>query len=203
MHNCLLSSALACLTEGPLSRRHFMGAMASAIGASWIAGAWGYSLPYPSSVSATADGVARALSPEQIRDLEALSALIIPTDDAPGAREARVVDFITRGLGSFAADQQTLFEEGLADLNGRVAGRHPGKRFGEIGAEAQQALAAELESEKSQFFEAVRVATIAGFLANPEYGGNAGKAGWRLIGFEDRFAWQPPFGYYDRESRSD
>jgi hypothetical protein len=39
------------------------------------------------------------------------------------------------------------------------------------------------------------VATISGFLANPEYGGNAGKAGWRAIGFDDRFVCVEPFGW--------
>jgi gluconate 2-dehydrogenase gamma chain len=174
--------------------------MASAIGASWIAGAWDYRLANPLRPSTTADLAVHALSAEQVRDLDALTALIIPTDDTPGAREARVVDFITRGLSSFATDQRTLFERGLADLNGRVAAREPaGRTFADLGAEAQQTMAQELAGEKSEFFEAVRVATIAGFLANPEYGGNAAKAGWGLIGFEDRYGWQPPFGYYDRE----
>lgn len=48
-------------------------------------------------------------------------------------------------------------------------------------------------------FEAARVATITGFLANPEYGRNAGKTGWRAIGFDDRFVWAEPFGWYDGE----
>jgi gluconate 2-dehydrogenase gamma chain len=38
---------------------------------------------------------------------------------------------------------------------------------------------------------------ILGFLSNPEYGGNRDKVGWKLIGFEDTFAYEPPFGYYD------
>jgi hypothetical protein len=54
-------------------------------------------------------------------------------------------------------------------------------------------------SGRSDFFEAARVATISGFLANPEYGGNAGKTGWRAIGFDDRFVWAEPFGWYDGE----
>ncbi len=36
-----------------------------------------------------------------------------------------------------------------------------------------------------------------GFLGNPSYGGNRDHVGWKLIGFEDRMAFQPPFGYYD------
>ena len=42
----------------------------------------------------------------------------------------------------------------------------------------------------------------AEFLANPEYGGNTGKAGWRAIGFDDRFVWAEPFGWYDGEGAS-
>ena len=32
------------------------------------------------------------------------------------------------------------------------------------------------------------------------YGGNRDKVGWKLIGFEDRFHWNAPFGHYDAES---
>ena len=183
----------------PFSRRQFVGAMASAVGATWVAGAWGVRLP------AAVPGAKAALVPpvlpaREARDLDALTALILPTDDAPGAREARSVDFITRGLSTFAQDQQPLFERGLADLAARAGARAgAGKTFADLDGETQLALAKELEGEKSEFFEAVRVATIAGFLANPEYGGNVDKVGWKLIGFEDRFGWQAPFGDYDRD----
>jgi hypothetical protein len=39
--------------------------------------------------------------------------------------------------------------------------------------------------------------TLYGFLGNSSYGGNRDNVGWKLIGFEDRMAYQPPFGYYD------
>jgi gluconate 2-dehydrogenase gamma chain len=51
--------------------------------------------------------------------------------------------------------------------------------------------------EKTDFFELLRTHTLYGFLGNPSYGGNRDKVGWKLIGFEDRGAFQPPFGYYD------
>ena len=112
------------------------------------------------------------------------------------------MDFIDRALGSFAADQRPLLDAGLADLNARVARRHPGAgRFADLGQADAEGLLRELEAEGSDFFEAVRVATITGFLANPEYGGNAGKAGWKLLGFEDRFVWSAPFGWYDANPR--
>jgi len=167
----------------PLSRRSFVGAVVGSLAATWIAGA---RLP-PGQVAGA------GLTPAQLRDLDAISALILPTDDTPGAREARVVDFIDRALTSFAADQRALFETGLADLNARAGAAG----FAALPTADAIALLAGLEAEGSPFFEAVRVATITGYLANPEYGGNAGKAGWRAIGFDDRFVWSAPFGWYD------
>ncbi|MFT5048613.1 MAG: hypothetical protein ACI8UP_005617, partial [Porticoccaceae bacterium] len=33
----------------------------------------------------------------------------------------------------------------------------------------------------------------------PEYGGNRDNIGYQLIGFEDRHAWQAPYGFYDAD----
>jgi gluconate 2-dehydrogenase gamma chain len=183
------------MTLDPLSRRQFVGAMTASLAATWIAGPW-----RPEFATA-----GRVLSAPQLRDLDAITALILPTDDSPGAREAHVVEFIDKSLGSFAADQRPLFDAGLADLNARVAQRHPGAAsFADLGADDAGALLRELEAEQSEFFETVRVATITGWLANPEYGGNAGKIGWKAIGFDDRFVWSAPFGWYDSDaSKSD
>jgi gluconate 2-dehydrogenase gamma chain len=174
----------------PLSRRQFVGAVAGGLAATWLAGA-----RHPTPATA-----GRVLTPAQLRDLEAITALILPTDDTPGAREARVVEFIDRGLGSFAADQRPLFDAGLADLNARAARRVAGAAgFAALGSGDATALLQQLDVERAPFFEAVRAATITGFLANPEYGGNADKVGWKMIGFEDRFVWSAPFGWYDGE----
>jgi gluconate 2-dehydrogenase gamma chain len=190
------------MSDNPLSRRHFVGAMATGIAATWISGAWGHAITRARGAVAP---LLPALSPAELRDLDAITALIIPTDDVPGAREAHVVDFIDKGLATFAADQRPLFAEGLADLGARAARRRPNARtFADLPVDDQIALLHELEAEHSEFFEAVRVSTITGFLADPRYGGNADKIGWKVIGFEDRFAWQPPFGWYDRDaSRSE
>ena len=164
--------------------------MAASLAATWIARPAG-----PGFASA-----GRVLAPGQLRDLDAIAALILPTDDMPGAHEAHVADFIDRALASFAADQRPLFDAGLADLSARVARRHPlAGGFADLPEADAVALLRELEAERSDFFEAARVATISGILANPEYGGNAGKAGWRAIGFDDRFVWAEPFGWYDGE----
>jgi hypothetical protein len=56
-----------------------------------------------------------------------------------------------------------------------------------------------LHMQHEPFFGGMRFLTVLGLLALPSYGGNAGKLGWKLVGFNDQHAWQPPFGHYDAE----
>ena len=55
--------------------------------------------------------------------------------------------------------------------------------------------------ETTDFFELLRTHALYGFLGNPSYGGNRDRIGWKLIGFENRMAYQPPFGYYDAQDK--
>ena len=138
---------------------------------------------------APAPGKLEFFSPAQATLVEAIAAQIIPSGDSPGAREAGAVYFIDRALTTFEGEKKKLYAEGLAQLEAQG--------FARLASERQiQALRA---IEKAEFFQTVRLHTIMSFLANPEYGGNRGLAGWKWIGFEDRFAFEPPFGYYDAE----
>jgi hypothetical protein len=49
------------------------------------------------------------------------------------------------------------------------------------------------------FFETLRQHTIAGFLIDPDTGGNRDGVGWKVIGREREHMFQPPFGYYDKD----
>jgi len=135
----------------------------------------------------------------QAADLDAIAAQIIPTDDnLPGAREARVVVFMDRALGGFMAGQKDFLLGGLDDLNGTVAERWPAAaRFAELTEEQQHELLTEIEDEA--FFGAVRFGVLTGMFAHPDWGGNHEGAGWKVLGFEPRYVWQPPFGYYDAQ----
>jgi gluconate 2-dehydrogenase gamma chain len=138
------------------------------------------------------------LTAAQAADLDAATSQIIPTDDTPGAHEARVVYFIDKSLVTWAKDQRPEFKNGLAELRGRASKSVPGATsFASLTDDQRHAVIASLETDKHAFFFLLRGATIAGMLSNPEYGGNFNKAGWKLIGFNDQFSWAPPFGWYD------
>ena len=132
------------------------------------------------------------------REIEAIASQIIPSDDGPGAKEAGVIYFIDRALKTFDAGKQDAYRTGLTQIQQIRA-----KMFPESENIAALTPAQQIELmraiEKLEFFEIVRVHTVLGFLGNPSYGGNRSGAGWKCIGFEDRMAWQPPFGFYDAE----
>jgi gluconate 2-dehydrogenase gamma chain len=182
-----------------ISRRHFIVASGAAAAGIWLAA---------DSRDLIAAGMHAAkaarfevLSDADASDIEAAAAQIIPSDGTPGAREARVVYFIDKSLGAFAKDQRAVFEKGAKELRARAAKAQPGaKSFASLPEEKQIAVIASLEKDKHPFFGALRFATIAGMLANPEYGGNYNKTGWNLIGFNDQFSWATPFGWYDHNA---
>lgn len=136
------------------------------------------------------------LAPEEAAEIEAITALIIPTDDTPGAREAGAVYFIDRALADFLAPYAPEFRDGLSDFTRRLALAHPGATsVADLGAAEAHAFLASVED--TPFFNLCWTLTAWGTLADPVHGGNRDEAGWNMIGFENRHAWQPPFGYYD------
>ena len=182
-----------------LSRRQFLAASGAAAAAIWIAA---------ESRDLLAAGLHAAqatrfetLTAADASDLEAATALIVPSDETPGAREARVVYFIDKALDSFAKDQKPAFDKAVKELRTRAAKVKKGaKTFAELPSAQQIAILTALEKEKPDIFGPLRYATMAGMLANPEYGGNHDKTGWKMIGFVDQFSWAAPFGWYDKNA---
>lgn len=142
----------------------------------------------------------QALSAAQVRELDAITSTIVPTDDTPGAREARVVRFMDRSLATWAKNQKAPLDAALKALSDFVAEQQPARKsFSAVPVAERTALLEAFEKEHPQEFNgAFWFPTMAGMFANPSYGGNANKVGWTLMGFKDQFSWAPPFGYYDR-----
>jgi len=187
------------MEQRSVTRREFAAASASALGRAWLL----IHLPAAEAAAAWARVAARegrglqVLTAAEARTLAAVAELILPADDTPGARDLGVIHFIDRALGSFAASMLDTIRAGIADLEAaaREAGA-PAEGFAALPAERQRALLTDIES--SDFFFLARTLTLLGAFADPAYGGNRGGAGWRLIGFENRGAYEPPFGHYDR-----
>jgi len=138
------------------------------------------------------------LDPAEAKEIEALAAQIIPTDETPGAREAGVIYFIDRALATFDRNKRQIYSRGLQEAQTKRAELFPASKTIAALQPAEQIRLLQA-IEKTEFFEQLRTHTILGFFGSPSYGANRNQAGWKLIGFEDRMQFEPPFGYYDAE----
>ena len=206
------------MTANHYSRRRFVSDGSAALVATWFA----TNLPgVPAAVAHAQRAAATAeplpfdfFSPDEGADIAAIAAQIWPADDttegsALAAGIAHFIDhlFVTRSDGAFTdkdfviydgpigADPvdgsfATLVRDGLASLVTRAKGR-----FAALSPDQQHQALTRIET--TPFFLLLRRMTLVGLFADPSYGGNVAKMGWRAIGFEDRFVWRPPFGAYD------
>ena len=134
------------------ARRDFLLQIGGAAGAAWISAQWPEMLAAAqhahSAAKANPAPAFEVLTPDQAIEIEAISSLIIPTDELPGAREAGVVYFIDRALKTFAEDAKPAYDKGLADLNHLASEMFPGvERFSAATPDQQEKLFAKLEEE--------------------------------------------------------
>jgi gluconate 2-dehydrogenase gamma chain len=135
----------------------------------------------------------QALTPEQIRTLEAVTARLVPTDDTPGAREAGAVWFIDRLLARWAPEQKPQLATLLAGLD-TAAVASGARAFVTAAPATQDSIIAALPAEARQTLVGL---TIMGLVCPPAHGGNRGQIGWRLVGHDPAMAFTTPYGYYD------
>jgi len=182
------------------TRRQFL-AGAAGLGVAWVTGNWpgiAAAQAHAAAVTMTpGSSVLEFLTPEEARDLEAITAQIVPTDDTPGAREAGAVYFVDRSLHTWAAAAAGSFRAGLHEFRRSFAAGHPSLQFAAADSATQIKFLTQVEA--TEFFATARFLTLLGMFASPSYGGNRSAVGWKLIGFEDGHAFAPPFGHYDRD----
>jgi gluconate 2-dehydrogenase gamma chain len=190
------------MNSGNSSRRQFLLGSLPGLSSAWLALRWPAILATQENAQRAAQSGQPAqfqfFSPQEAVEIEAVAAQIIPSDDAPGAREAQVIYFIDHALVTFDRDKQPDYTQGLKDLRHKTQELFSSaNRFSSLTPAQQIQLLTAID--KTAFFELVRLHTIMGYLSRPEYGGNHDQAGWKLIGFEDQMIYEPPFGYYDSE----
>lgn len=141
----------------------------------------------------------KVLTSAQAATFTAFASQVIPSEPgSPGAREANVTRFADNGLASDVAAQRPSFLRALAALDVEAARVVPGAHgFTGLTQSQQVAVMRAFDASHHDLFETLRVPVVVGMFSNSSYGGNAKKAGWEMIGFEDRFFWSAPFGYYD------
>lgn len=188
------------------SRKEFLSATGSAMGGAWLARL----APLVAAMQACASDAMRQGLPfttftdREGADFDAFAARIVPTDDTPGAREAGSVYFADQALGSTMSDLLPIVRAGLEAMNTRVADAYPStSAFADLSEERQDEIVATVEQEDPGFFFFARTLVVLGLVTNPEYGGNRDGVGWQLIGFDDAYQYQPPFGYYDRNEHGE
>jgi gluconate 2-dehydrogenase gamma chain len=199
------------------SRRQFLLHTGGAVSAVWVSAHWPAILAAASHAHQAAKSSTpvkfEVFTPEQAAEVEAIASRIIPTDDTPGAREAGVVYFIDRGLATFATQDQKTYQEGLPELQARVSEMFPGiQKFSAATPEQQDEVLHSFDEHAEtgrrafrsrpgaqNFFETLRMHTVAAFLIDPDSGGNRDAVGWKVIGREREHMFQPPFGYYDKD----
>ena len=144
------------------------------------------------------DKPGEVLTPSEARTLAAIADRIFPKTDTPGAVEIGVLDYIEIALKGDYAALAPLYRQGLRAVN-RLAQAKFAKRFPALREEQKDAVLAEFEAgsvsefkKAAEFFETVRYHVLEGVFCEPQYGGNKGMIGWRMVGFPGQ-----QFGYDD------
>jgi len=187
--------------QDALSRRLFLSAAAGMLGVASLPLDWAHVAHAAHEADAARKRAAvrfAFLTTAEAADVEAIAAQIIPSDQTPGAREAGVVYFIDVALGSFFSRLAGEFRARLSEFHSLCRNRHPEMTsFAALSSEQQIELLQAVEH--TPLFATMKLLTVLGMFSMSDYGGNRQNAGWKLLGFEDRHVFEPPFGYYDRD----
>ncbi len=137
------------------------------------------------------DIVLTMLNPHQARTAEAIFERMFPGDPgASGATDIGVVTYLDRALAGAYRDKIETYRLGLHALDEVARGRH-GARFVDCSPDQQDQLLRELERgelpgfvtpPQEAFFDLLRTHLIEGLFADPVYGGNRDKLGWKVLG---------------------
>lgn len=138
-----------------------------------------------------AQGPGRVLNAREWATLEAVSELIYPADAGKaGARQAQAINYIDAQLTQPPVDAfKPLLRVGAMHLDRLAKGR--GKpTFDALDATAQEQVLKQLQRRRlgrysgGSFVRIMLALTLEGMFADPLYGGNHERSGWKGIGFK-------------------
>ena len=129
---------------------------------------------HPVAAPLVADSAVKApvfFNKHQYTTITELASLIIPTDETPGAREAKVNEYIDLIVGESPFEVQKVFLDGLGWLDKTSKDRYK-KNFADLSNAQQVAILTEIsriknpapnEVTQAKFFKAIKDMTIDGF----------------------------------------
>ena len=179
-----------------VSRRLLLRAIAATLGAAALPIGWTEIADAAAAAHADGQATFKFFTTAEAADVEAVAAQIIPTDDTPGAREAGVIHFIDRALATSLSQLASDYRVQLADFQAAFRRQHAAA-FASLASDQQIEYLKTVD--RTPFFDSTRLLTVLGMFTMSTYGGNRDNIGWKLLGFEVQHAFQPPFGYYDRD----
>jgi len=172
-------------TRRAVTRRQFLGEVA-VVGGGLLA----LSACPPSLRSKPKLKDGKSMTGAELALLAAACDRIFPADHDPGAVQLGVVDYIDNRLGRTGKRvQQTRhkFRVGLGNLDD-WARKQQGAGFLELDNDHKDIALASLAAEGGDsgygFVRQLTLLTMEGVFADPSYGGNRDKGGWKLIGFD-------------------
>lgn len=131
------------------------------------------------------------LTDHEAQTAEAIFARLFPTSpDEPGIADIGVITYVDRALAGAYADDAELYRQGLRALDHAAVLRYE-QPFVECTLAQQDTLITDLEHgslpgtadlPQQHFFDVLLAHLQEGLFADPAYGGNRGKRGWKLLG---------------------
>jgi gluconate 2-dehydrogenase gamma chain len=149
------------------------------------------STPGVASAAESGPAVFKHLTVSESDLLQVIVQRLIPSDaNGPGAKEARVAEYIDGALGDALKSSRQSYAMGLAALD-RYAQSSRGKPFLQLAPTDQDSVLIDCETggatgftgSSAQFFGMLLNHTRQGMFGDPHYGGNANYIGWDLIGY--------------------
>ncbi len=140
----------------------------------------------------------RFFTAEEAATVDAICEALIPSDSDPGARAARVVNYIDIQLTRHFRKHQRAYREGIAAVEAASRTKFS-KPFTGISTDEQSELLTEFEEKSKTFFDLILAHTRQGFYGDPRHGGNRDMVSWKMVGLP----FPPVRGrmHYDAESK--
>jgi gluconate 2-dehydrogenase gamma chain len=122
----------------------------------------------------------RYFTDEEARTVEAITAVLIPADTDPGAKEAGVVDYIDIQLSTHFKKHRKTYREGLATVD-TISRTSYGKPFVDLTSPQQIEILNTTQEHSKLFFNLILAHTRQGFYGDPRHGGNRNRASWKML----------------------